>query len=323
VQHATAARIQHQLHQPGATALEVADLAQSAIYGATVERGQADVQTVNDFIDDEFDHLEAVRNGNVEPGIPIGFKEFDHLFKGWMPGRLIIPAGRPGMGKSVISLNWAKNVAEAGHPALVFSMEMSRREVMWRLLSDVGQLYIGRFQDSSFTEEEWIKLKNARDKIRELPIAIDDQASSIAQINTAARRFVQGYGKPGLIVVDYVQRLDVPGKERPDIEVGKNIKALKSLARQLGTTVIAVCQLNRGNEARGDKRPQMSDLRDSGQLEQEADAVILIHRKDYYDKEDDQAGEAEFIVAKNRHGATDTLTLASQLHFSRFADWRV
>jgi replicative DNA helicase len=314
-------KIAQMLQQPGSTAADITDAAQSAIHAATVERGQTDTHTLNDFIDEEFDHLDAVRNGKTTPGIPTGFRDFDALFKGWMPGRLIIPAGRPGMGKSLASLNWAKNVAVQGHPALIFSMEMTRREVLWRLLSDEASLYIGKFQDSAFTAEEWKRLKEAREEIRKLPIAIDDQASSIAQINTAARRFVQGYGRPGLVVVDYVQRLDVPGKERPDIEVGKNIKALKSLARQLETTVIAVCQLNRGNEARSDKRPQMSDLRDSGQLEQEADAVILIHRKDYYDKEVPEAGEAEFIVAKNRHGPTDTLTLASQLHYSRFKDW--
>ena len=317
-----AAKITRMVHEPGSKAEEITEAAQQEIHAATVQRGQADVETINEFVDDEFDHLEAVRSGNIPPGIPIGFEDFDRLFKGWMPGRLIIPAGRPGMGKSVITLNWAKNVAKLGHPALIFSMEMTRREVMWRLFSDVAQINIDKFQNSSFTDVEWVRLKQAREKVRKLPIAIDDQASSIAQINTAARRFVQGYGKPGLIVVDYVQRLDVPGKDRPDLEVGNNIKALKTLARQLETTVVAVCQLNRGNEGRADKRPQMSDLRDSGQLEQEADVVILIHRKDYYDKEIAEAGEAEFIVAKHRQGATDTLTLVSQLHYSRFGDWK-
>ena len=317
------AKVSHLLHQPGVVAEELAEVAQSEIFAATAGRNQSDVHVINDVIDDEFDHLEAVRNGTTAPGIPIGFRDFDALFKGWMPGRLIIPAGRPGMGKSLISLNWSRKVAEQGHPVLVFSMEMTRREVLWRLMSDAADLYIGKFQGGAFTENEWLRLKQVREKIRELPIAIDDQSASIQQINTAARRFVQGYGKPGLVVVDYVQRLNVPGKERPDIEVGKNIKALKSLARQLDTTVIAVCQLNRGNETRSDKRPQLSDLRESGQLEQEADAVILIHRKDYYDKEVPEAGEAEFIVAKNRHGPTDTITLASQLHYSRFQDWKL
>lgn len=252
------------------------------------------------------------------PSVPVRCVSIDNEDHLYLAGRSMIPTHN-----SLISLNWARKVAEQGHPVLVFSMEMTRREVLWRLMSDAADLYIGKFQGGAFTENEWLRLKQVREKIRELPIAIDDQSASIQQINTAARRFVQGYGKPGLVVVDYVQRLNVPGKERPDIEVGKNIKALKSLARQLDTTVIAVCQLNRGNETRSDKRPQLSDLRESGQLEQEADAVILIHRKDYYDKEVPEAGEAEFIVAKNRHGPTDTITLASQLHYSRFQDWKL
>lgn len=302
---------------------DVVEQAQRAIHAATVARAETGPLAVGDFIDAEFQHLEDVRDGKVQPGISSGFRDLDALTGGWHPGRLIIPAGRPAMGKSVISLLWAVHAAMHGHPALIFPMEMSKREVMWRIWSAWARIPLQLFQGSKFDHRDWQKLREARDEVRKLPLEVDDQVNTVAQITSASRRFAQRRGKPGLIVADYVQRLKFPGKDRHDIEVGDAAKSFKELSRELETTFVAVCQLNRGNEARQAKIPQLSDLRDSGQLEQEADQVILIHRDDYYDKESERAGEADLILAKNRHGPTDTVTVAAQLHFARFVDMAV
>jgi replicative DNA helicase len=303
---------------------EVIEKAQRTIHEATtVNARRTDLVQVGEFIDDEISYLEDVEAGKVEPGIPSGFKDLDTILGGWHPGRLIIPAGRPGAGKSLLTLNWVRKAITLGYPAFVFPMEMSKREVLRRLLSDWTRIPLHLFQKAQFSPEEWDRLRAAAAEIRKLPLVIDDQANTVAQIRANSRRAAQRYGRPGLIVADYIQRFNFAGKDRRDIEVGDAAKALKELARELETTTVGVCQINRGNEARVNKIPQLSDLRDSGQLEQEADQVILIHRDDYYDKESARAGEADLIVAKNRHGPTDTVTVAAQLHVARFVDMAI
>lgn len=301
---------------------DLAEAAQRDIHEATVRRVTATVQ-VADYVDDEFAHLEAIRDGKVEPGISTGFGELDEILGGWHPGRVVIPAARPGVGKTILAMCWALHAARRGFPVLVFPMEMTKRELMWRLWANVAEVNTNNFQRAHFTPAEWRRIAAARDEVRKLPIAVDDRANTVAQIVANARRFAQRHGRPGLIVADYVQRLSLPGKDRHDLEVGRAAQTFKELAKELETTFIPVCQLNRGNEARSDKVPQLSDLRDSGQLEQEADQVIFIHRPDYYDKESERAGEADLVVAKNRHGATDTVHVAAQLHYARFVDMGV
>lgn len=301
----------------------VVERAQQDIHAATVARNNADPVAVDDFIDDELQYLEDVQAGRVEPGISSGIVDLDRLLGGWQPGRLIIPAGRPAMGKSLLSLGWAVEAAKLGHPSLIFPMEMSKREVMWRILSAWSRVPLHMFQGSQFRPEDWAKLRVARDEVRKLPLEIDDQANTVGQITSNSRRFAQRHERVGMIVADYLQRLNFPGKDRRDMEVGHAAKTFKGLARELNTTFVAVCQLNRGNEGRQHKIPQLSDLRDSGELEQEADQVILIHRDDYYEKESPRAGEADLIVAKNRHGPTDTVTVAAQLHVARFVDMAI
>lgn len=301
---------------------DLAEAAQRDIHDATVRRATATLR-VSEFAADEFAHLEAIRDGEIEPGIPSGFADLDALLGGWHPGRMVIPAARPGMGKTVVALNWALHAARRGHPVLVFPMEMTKRELMWRLWANLAEIDTMKFPKARFTPIEWRRLAEARDEIRSLPIAVDDRANTVAQVVANSRRYAQRHGRPGLVVADYVQRLSLPGKDRHDLEIGRAAQAFKELAKELETTFVPVCQINRGNEARADKIPQLSDLRDSGQLEQEADQVVLLYRPDYYDKESPRAGECDFIVAKNRHGATDTVTVAAQLHFARFCDMAV
>ncbi|MFC5927266.1 replicative DNA helicase [Micromonospora vulcania] len=300
---------------------EVVDDASRTIHKATIDRAADDVAHVDDFADEEFQRLRDVAAGKVEPGISTGFVDLDRLLNGWQPGQLVIPAARPGAGKSILSANWALAAAETGRPVFMFTMEMTKREVNQRLWSNVGRIPLHLFPKAQFDDRDWRRLAEARDHVRRLPIFIDDKSNTVAAIQGHARRLTQQHGKPSLIVVDYLQRLTFPGGgDRHDLQVGQAAKDLKDLARDLATTVVAVCQLNRAVEQRTKKVPQLSDLRDSGQLEQEADIVVLISRDNYYDPESPRSGEADLIVAKHRGGPKDTITVAAQLHLARFVD---
>lgn len=303
---------------------EVIDTAQAEIHTATVSQSPGNLQRYADFHDGELDHLEMLMNGEAQRGLSTGLGILDDLIGGFLPGQLVIPAGRPGMGKSTAGLGFAIASARRGIPALVFSLEMSRRELTWRLLSAVGSIDLSAFTTGRMSREQMDKAKRASKEVAGWPLHIDDQSSSVADIRTAARRFRQRHDRLGVVFVDYLQRLRSTQKfDRRDLEVGRNASDLKTLGQELETTMIVPAQLNRGPEARTDKRPQLSDMRDSGEIEQEADIVILLHREDYYDREHERAGEADFIIAKHRNGPTDTITVAAQLHMSRFADFGV
>ncbi len=301
---------------------EIVDLAQAEIHAATVNQSSATLAAFQDFADDEITHLEKMMNGLVPRGLSTGIGALDDLIGGFLPGQLIVPAGRPGMGKSTAGLGFAIAAARKGVPALVFSLEMSKRELTWRLLSAVGNIELHALTSGRLSPEQFAAAKKASKEVASWPLHIDDQSNTVADIRSASRRFRQKHDALGIVFVDYLQRMRSAQKfDRRDLEVGRNASDLKSLGQELDATMIVPAQLNRGPEARTDKRPQLSDLRDSGEIEQEADVVILLHREDYYDKESDRAGEAEFIVAKHRNGPTDTVIVASLLHRAQFADY--
>jgi replicative DNA helicase len=301
---------------------EVVDTAQAEIHAATVNQSSATLTAFVDFADDEITHLEKMMNGLVPRGLSTGIGALDDLIGGFLPGQLIIPAGRPGMGKSTAGLGFSIAAARKGVPALVFSLEMSKRELTWRLLSAVGNIELHALTSGRLSPEQLESAKKASKTMAGWPLHIDDQSHTVADIRAASRRFRQRHDSLGIVFVDYLQRMRSTQKfDRRDLEVGRNASDLKSLGQELDATMIVPAQLNRGPEGRPDKRPQLSDLRDSGEIEQEADIVILLHREDYYDKESDRAGEAEFIVAKHRNGPTDTITVASLLHRAQFADY--
>lgn len=303
---------------------EVVDTAQAEINAATISQSGGSLQPVSANVDDELAHLRRVMNGEISRGLSSGIGALDDVIGGFLPGQLVIPAGRPGMGKSTAGLGFAIAAARRGIPALVFSLEMSRRELMWRLLSAVGGINLTAFTSGRMHPEEFDKATKTSKEVAQWPLHIDDQANTVADIRSATRRFRQRHEGLGIVFVDYLQRIRATQKfDRRDLEVGRNASDLKSLAQETESTMIVPAQLNRGPEARTDKRPQLSDMRDSGEIEQEADVVILLHREDYYDKEHIRAGEADFIVAKQRNGPTDTVTVAAQLHLSRFADYGI
>ncbi|MBV1852191.1 replicative DNA helicase [Catellatospora sp. NEAU-YM18] len=302
---------------------DVVDLAQQAVYDVTERRVSEDFAILADMIQPTLDEIEAVgaADGTMR-GVPTGFQDLDGLLSGLQAGQLIIVAGRPGLGKSTASMDFARNAAIRSNMAsAIFSLEMSKTEIVMRLLSAEAKVPLHVLRSGKLSDDDWTKLARCMGEISEAPIFVDDTPNmNLMEIRAKARRLKQRHNLK-LIVVDYLQLMSSPKKtESRQQEVSELSRGLKLLAKEVECPVIAVSQLNRGPEQRTDKRPQLSDLRESGSIEQDADIVILLHRDDYYDKESPRAGEADFIVAKHRNGPTDTITVAAQLHFSRFVD---
>jgi len=305
---------------------DIVDLAQQAVYDVTERRVSEDFAVLADLLQPTLDEIEAVgAQGGVMAGVPTGFSDLDRLLNGLHPGQLIIVAGRPGLGKSTAGMDFARNAAIRHNMAsAIFSLEMSKVEIVTRLLSAEARVPMHVLRSGQLSDDDWTKLARRMGEISEAPIFVDDTPNmNLMEIRAKARRLKQRHDLK-LIVVDYLQLMTSPKRvESRQQEVADLSRGLKLLAKEVECPVIAVSQLNRGPEQRTDKRPQLSDLRESGSIEQDADVVILLHRDDYYDKESPRAGEADFIVAKHRNGPTDTITVAAQLHMSRFVDMAV
>jgi replicative DNA helicase len=305
---------------------DIVDLAQQAIYDVTERRVSEDFAILNDMLQPTLDQIEAVGSlGGVMSGVPTGFTDLDRLLNGLHPGQLIIVAGRPGLGKSTAAMDFARSASVRHNLAsAIFSLEMSKIEIVMRLLSAEARVPLGVLRSGQLSDDDWTKLARRMGEISEAPLFVDDTPNmTLMEIRAKARRLKQRNDLK-LIVVDYLQLMTSPKRvESRQQEVADLSRGLKLLAKEVDCPVIAVSQLNRGPEQRTDKRPQLSDLRESGSIEQDADVVLLLHRDDYYDKESPRAGEADFIVAKHRNGPTDTITVAAQLHLSRFVDMAV
>jgi replicative DNA helicase len=305
---------------------EVIDLAQQAALDLTVRRRNGDVASFTDAIQETLDEIEANGlSGDDAVGVPTGFIDLDRLLGGFTPGQLIIVAGRPGLGKSTAAMDFVRNSAiRAGMPGAIFSLEMSKTEMIMRLLSAECKIPLHLLRSGNLDDNHWSRLARRIGELGDVPIYLDDSPTlNLMEIRSKARKLKQQHGLK-LIVVDYLQLMSSPKRSGSrQEEVGELSRGLKLLAKETECPVIAVSQLNRGPEQRTDKRPQLSDLRESGSIEQDADVVILMHRDDYYDKESPRAGEADFIIAKHRNGPTDTVTVSAQLHLSRFVDMAI
>jgi replicative DNA helicase len=305
---------------------DVVDLAQQAIYDVTEKRVSEDFSALGEMLQPTLDEIEAVgAQGGLMSGVPTGFADLDKLLNGLHPGQLIICAGRPGLGKSTAAMDFVRSAAiKHNMAAAIFSLEMSKVEIVMRLLSAEARVPLHVLRSGQLSDDDWTKLARRMGEISEAPLFVDDTPNvNLMEIRSKARRLKQRHDLK-LIVVDYLQLMTSPKRtESRQQEVADLSRGLKLLAKEVGCPVVAVSQLNRGPEQRTDKRPQLSDLRESGSIEQDADVVILLHRDDYYDKESPRAGEADFIVAKHRNGPTDTITVAAQLHLSRFVDMAV
>lgn len=257
-------------------------------------------------------------------GVLSGFGELDKLTCGFKPADLIVIAGRPSMGKTSFAMNIAEHTAlHQRLPVLVISLEMSRAQLTERMIGSVGRVNQTNLKTGQLTNDEWTRIGEAAEKLSNTVIEVQDiEAETIGQIRAAARRGAKKHNGLGLIVIDYLQLLDGDNDDHSENrtnEVAKISRGLKLLAKEIGCPIIALSQLNRGVENRGDKRPLMSDLRDSGAIEQDADGILFVYRDEYYTKEASKdPGVAEIIVAKQRGGALGTVRLAWQPQYTRF-----
>ena len=302
---------------------DVVDRAQQSIYDVTERRSSEDYTLLEQLMQPTMDELEAIgsRGGSMS-GVPTGFVDLDGLTNGLHPGQLIVIAGRPGLGKSTLGLDIARSATiKHGLPTAIFSLEMSKTEITMRLLSAEARVPLHHMRSGTMTDDDWGRLARRMGEVAEAPLYIDDSPNlTMMEIRAKARRLRQRNDLK-LIVIDYLQLMSGNKKaENRQQEVSELSRSLKLLAKELEIPVIAMSQLNRGAEQRTDKKPQISDLRESGSIEQDADMVILLHREDAYEKESPRAGEADFIVAKHRNGPTATITVAFQGHYSRFVD---
>lgn len=268
------------------------------------------------------DELYSRDNPDAITGTPTGWADLDARTSGLQGGDLIIVAGRPSMGKTAFSVNLAENVAiDSGLPVAIFSMEMGGAQLVMRMVGSVGRLDQHKIKTGKLEDEDWQKLTYAAGKLSEANIFIDETPGLTAlELRARARRLARQFnGKLGLIVIDYIQLMSGSGKDQNRAtEVGEISRSLKGLAKELRVPVIALSQLSRSVEQRPNKRPMMSDLRESGAIEQDADLIIFLYRDEYYNPDSPDKGLAEIIISKHRNGPTGTVRLTFLGHWSRF-----
>jgi replicative DNA helicase len=305
---------------------EVIDLvnnAQAEIYGVTGGIESEDYVPLVEAIDTAVEEIEVARGRDGQlHGVPTGFAELDEMTNGLQGGQLIIVGARPAMGKSTLALDFARTAAvHHKMPTIFFSLEMGRSEIATRLLSAEASIPMHILRKGNMDDRDWTRLASVRGEIGDAPLYIDDSPNmTLVEIRAKCRKLSQRVGLK-MIVVDYLQLMTSGKKvESRQQEVSEFSRALKLLAKELQVPIIALAQLNRGPEQRADKKPALSDLRESGSLEQDADIVILLHREAAYERDHPRAGEADLIVAKHRNGRTDDVAVAFQGQYSRFAD---
>jgi replicative DNA helicase len=303
--------------------LDLVNTAQAEIYSVTGSTETEDYIPLTEAVTVAIDEIEAAKHTDGSmTGVPTGFADLDDLTNGLHPGQMIIVAARPALGKSTLALDFARAAAiKNDMPTIFFSLEMGRSEIAMRLLSAETSVPLQNMRKGTVDSRDWTTIAATRGRINDAPLYIDDSPNmTLVEIRAKCRRLKQRVGLK-MVVIDYLQ-LMTSGKrvESRQQEVSEFSRALKLLAKELQVPVIALSQLNRGPEQRADKLPALSDLRESGSIEQDADVVILLHRESAYEKDNPRAGEADLIVAKHRNGPTRTVTVAFQGMYSRFAD---
>jgi replicative DNA helicase len=308
----------------GKSAAEVLDASESAILavGELGSKSRQGFKGIDSLVVGVLDRVQELADagGKAVTGVATGFYDLDRMTAGLQQGDLVVLAGRPSMGKSALALNMAEHVAiEQGLPVAVFSMEMSAAQLALRLVGSVGRIDQQRLRTGAMSDDDWGRMTDAVEKLRDVSLHIDETpALGTGDLRARARRHARVVGKLGLIVVDYLQLMSGAGEENRATELGEITRGLKALAKELQCPVVALSQLNRSVEARSDKRPMMSDLRESGAIEQDADTIMFIYRDDYYNKDSKEPGVAEVIVAKQRNGPTGTVRLAFQKPLTKF-----
>ena len=318
-------------HPNGRDAQQLLDEAEAKIFqiaegGNRSSQGFADIKELLPQVAERIDMLFSRDDPSDVTGIPTGFTDLDSKTSGLQPGDLVIVAGRPSMGKTAFSINIAENVAlDTGLPVAIFSMEMASTQLAMRMIGSVGRLDQHRMRTGRLEDEDWEKLTTALGRLNEAPIFIDEGAGlSSFDVRARARRLHRQAGKLGLIVVDYLQLMAAPaGKqgENRATEISEISRSLKSLAKELDVPVIALSQLNRSVETRPDKRPVMSDLRESGAIEQDADLILFIYRDEVYNPDSPDKGTAEIIIGKQRNGPIGRVRLTFIGEHTRFENF--
>jgi replicative DNA helicase len=282
-------------------------------------KSQQDLVSIGETLIDTFQEIEDRSESKIPPGVPCGFYDLDAMTGGFQRSDLIIVAGRPSMGKTALAVQFGFKIAKKGLPVAVFSLEMSKGQLVQRLLAGEAKIESTRLRSGNIQQDEWEPLTEAISKLAELPIFIDDTSNpTVNEIKKKAQKLqAENDGKLGLILIDYLQLMD-GGSDNRVQELSRITRGLKGMAKDLNVPVIVLSQLNRSVEQRTNKRPMMSDLRESGSTEQDADLIMMIYRDDYYNSNSSEAGVAEIILTKHRNGPTGTVKLLFDSQFTQF-----
>jgi replicative DNA helicase len=300
---------------------QVLDEAEQQIFSISQQKPSVGLTPTAEILTSTFNEIESRSLGTSVAGIPVNFYDLDAITQGLQRSDLVIVAGRPAMGKTSIVLNIAKNVAQLhGLPVCLFSLEMSKEQLTYRLLSMEVGIESGRLRTGRLQQEEWPLLGKGIDTLGQLPLFIDDKPNSgVLEMRSLCRRLMAEQGKElGLIVIDYLQLMEGSTPDNRVQELSRITRGLKGMARELNVPVMALSQLSRGVESRTNKRPMLSDLRESGSIEQDADLVLMIYRDEYYNPETADRGITEVIVTKHRNGPVGTVKLLFEPQFTRF-----
>jgi replicative DNA helicase len=315
-------------HQGELEVVEVLEAAEKRIFQIAEHREQQSASSLNVLLDEVMKSIEE-SDGSRFSGVPTGFGELDDMLNGFQRGELLILAARPSMGKTAFALNIAEQMAVAGHPTAIFSLEMGKQQLVQRMLCARGQIDSQRLRRGQLRDEDYKRLMAACNDLSDAPVYIDDTPGlTLLQLRSKARRMKDRHDI-GAIVIDYLQLMSAGGRvESRQLEVSEISRGVKAMAREINVPVLCLSQLNRAAEQREGHRPRMSDLRESGAIEQDADVVMMLHREEYYhkgepdwaDQNPDKAGIAEVIVAKQRNGPTGVVTLGWNAQSTRFHD---
>jgi replicative DNA helicase len=313
----------------GKTAGQILDEAEAKVFeiaeaGARGKQGYVEIKPLLSQVVERIEVLYAREDQSDVTGVPTGFSDLDTMTSGLQPGDLIIVAGRPSMGKTAFSVNIGENVAiQSGLPVMLFSMEMAGTQLVTRMIGSVGKLDQHKLRTGRLQDDDWVRLTHALGKLNEAPVFIDETPALTAlEVRARARRLHRQCGKLGLIIIDYLQLMSASSQgENRATEISEISRGLKALAKELHVPVIALSQLNRSLEQRPDKRPVMSDLRESGAIEQDADLILFIYRDEVYNKESQDKGIAEIIIGKQRNGPIGKVRLTFLGEYTRFENY--
>ncbi len=310
--------------RPGDT-IELVDRAEQIVFELSQQRVSSEFAHIDSLLKESFERITTLYEAGTDiTGTPSGYRDLDRVTSGFQPGNLIIIAARPSMGKSALALGMAANVAvRHNKPVALFTLEMSKSEVTQRFMCSEGKVESQRLRTGKLAADDWPRLTAACDKLSKAPIYVDDTGSiTMMEIRSKLRRLKTQQPDLALVIVDYLQLMTSgTNVENRVQEVSQISRQLKVLARDLDVPIIALSQLSRAVEQRHDKRPILSDLRESGSIEQDADIVMFVYRDEYYNPEEtDSAGIAELLIAKHRNGPTDMTKVAFQKRYAKFAD---